>query len=200
MAVQGEIIRGVLSYSHPNGSIMQNVFTWELQDSDESDAAVISAIDDWVDTNWVPNWEAQADNTVILFLLELDVLNNDGTVLRNLGEELHGDPGLLADEALPSAVAGFLQFDTFRTKSLGRKYIPGFTESNSVDGAWSGAIIGVLANLLLQAVVDIPVPVAGTLVAGVLSRVTAQFIEATGSGLITDIPAYQRRRKEFVGS
>ena len=200
MAVQGDIFRGVLSFSHPEGSVMQLVFTWELQDSDESDAACLSAIDDWVDNDFVPAWETRAIDEVILYLMEVDVLNGDGTVDRNIGDELHADPGVLADEAMPSGVAGFIQFGTERAKSVGRKYVPGISEAGSLDGRFTAAVLGQLVAILMATLLDIPVPVAGVLVPGVLSRVTELFLEADGSGYATEVPAYQRRRKLHVGS
>lgn len=200
MGTQGEIIRAVLSYSHPAGSICQNAFTWELQDEDSSDAEILSAIDDWVDLSWVPGWDLFADSDVILYLVEVDVLTGAGLVLRNIGEALHADAGTVAGDVMPAAVSGFLQADSERAKSYGRKYPPGVSESHATEGILSPAALGFLVTMLAATVLDIDVGIAGILAPGILSRVTSAFLEFTGGGYATDVPAYQRRRKPGVGS
>lgn len=200
MATQGEIIRAVLSYSHPAGSICQNVFTFELQDEDTSDAGVLTGLDDWVDNDWVPTWENVADAQVVLFLLEADVISTAGLVIRNIGQALHADPGTVVGDVMPAAVSGFFQADTLRPKSFGRKYVPGMTELGTDEGILSAGVLAFLLTLLVETTTDIPVGIAGLLVPGILSRVTSAFIEFTGGGLSTDVPAYQRRRKPGVGS
>lgn len=200
MASQGEIIRAVLSYSHPAGSIMQNVFTWELQDEDTSDVDMLAGIDTWVDDEWVPAWEVAAADECVLFLLEVDVLNGDGTVKRNVGEEIHADPGLSDSEILPAANSGFFQMDSERAKSLGRKYTPGLGEGAVEDGVIVPAILAQIVLMFAAATLGVDVGITGVLVPGILSRVLESFLEFTGSGYSTDVPAYQRRRKPGVGS
>lgn len=179
---------------------MQNVFIWEVQEEAVSDAVVEDGIDTWVDDNWVAVWELLADNTVQLFLNEMDVLNLDGTVNRNLATELHVDNGSQESEAMPAADSYFIQAATDRAKSLGRKYVPGMAENQVADGKVSPGALATLVLLGVEYVLGIDVGATGLLAAGVLSRVTAQFQEFTSALLVTDIPAYQRRRKPFVGS
>ncbi|GAH32611.1 unnamed protein product, partial [marine sediment metagenome] len=157
-------------------------------------------IDDWVDVEWDPIWSQTADSNVLLYLLEVDVLNADGTVLRNIGEEILADPGLLAGDVTPAATSGFFQMDTERAKSYGRKYTPGIAVSAVEEGILDATTLGHLLTLLIVATTDIDIGIAGILAAGVLSRVTSTFLEATGGGYATDVPAYQRRRKPAVGS
>ncbi|MCK5318404.1 MAG: hypothetical protein KAJ55_10830 [Anaerolineales bacterium] len=200
MAAIGEIIRCVLSYSHPAGSIMQNVFTWEVQDEAVSDIQILDAIDVWIDDEWVVFWEAFANDDVLLFLNEVDVLNGDGTVLRNIGEELQAHYGVNASEVLPAANSGFIQAVTERAKSLGRKYVPGAPETAVLDGYFTAANLGYLVGMAAAWVTGIDVGTTGLLAPGVLSVVTELFLEFTGSTYATDVPAYQRRRKPNVGS
>ena len=200
MATQEEIIRAVVSYSHPAGSICQNVFTWELQDEDTADGVILTALDDWVEVDWGDLWAQVADSNALIYLTEVDVLNLDGTVKRNIGETLTVQAGQIVGEVLPAAVSGFFQGGTERPKSFLRKYVPAISETGSVEGILSAAYLGVLVQLLAEATTDVPVGVIGLLVPGVLSRVTSTFQEATGGGYATDVPAYQRRRKPGVGS
>ncbi len=200
MAAIGEIIRGTYSFSHPFGSVGQLVFTWELQDSAESDAAVILGLENWFDVNWDPAWDPRTADNVIFFLAEYDVLNGDGTVSRSLGEEIHADPGDLAAEPGPPGAAGFMQANSERTKSYGRKYVPGFTETDIADGRLNGVALGEMVALLAVYLLDVDSGLAGILAPGILSRVTQTFQEFTGTGYASDVMAYQRRRKPGVGS
>lgn len=200
MGTQGEIIRGVLSYSHPAGSVAQNVFTWELQDEDSTDANILDAIDDWVVNDWGPDWVQTANNDVLLYLLEVDVLNNDGTVKRNIGEEIQAKVGSIAGDVTAAAVSGFIQMSTERAKSFARKYTPGLSETHITDGRLDASALAVLVLLLADTTMNIPVTTSGILKAGVLSRVTNLFLETDGGGYATTVPAYQRRRKPGVGS
>jgi hypothetical protein len=200
MGTQGEIFRGVLSYTHPAGSINQNVFTWELQEEDTSDAEILASIETWVQDEWGDAWDGWADSGALLYLLEVDVLNNNGTVKRNIGEEIQATVGTVAGDVMPAAVSGFFQADTERPKSFGRKYVPCMAENHGEEGTVSSAGLGLLVLLLLATVADIPTGIEGVLAAGVLSRVTELFLEFTGGGYATDIPAYQRSRKPNVGS
>jgi hypothetical protein len=137
---------------------------------------------------------------MLAYLLEVDVLNTDGTVKRNIGEELQAINGAQVGEVMPAAVSGFFQMDTERAKSYGRKYPPGLSEDLVLEGTVNAAGLGKLVLLLLAVTTDIDIGIAGLLVPGVLSRVTSTFQEFTGHGYATDIPAYQRRRKLHVGS
>lgn len=200
MADIGEIIRLTISYSMPVGGVAQTVHLYEVQDSAESDSAIVAALDAWIGTNWVALWENIADSHAVLYLAEYDVINTDGTVDRNLGEELHADAGTLVGDMMPPAVAGFIQANTERTKSLGRKYIPAISETRATEGTLDPTALGILVNMLTNYVITVDVGATGHLVAGVLSRVISQFLEFDGTGYATDVPAYQRRRKPGVGS
>jgi hypothetical protein len=200
MATQGEIVRAVLSYSHAAGSIAQNVFTWELQDEDSADAELLDGIDTWVNDEWGPRWDDIADSNAGLYLLEVDILNADGTVKRNIGEELQTETGGKVGDAMPAAVSGFFQMNTTRAKSYGRKYVPFMSEEENEEGFLSAFALGVLVLLLTATGSDIDVGIIGILAPGILSRVLEEFIPFTGGGYATDVPAYQRRRKPNVGS
>jgi hypothetical protein len=131
---------------------------------------------------------------------ELDIINPDGTVLRNLPSITSNLPGLTTSEAEPATLAGYIQGNTNTAKVRGRKYVPGIPEDSLDDGLLDAEILADLAVLLLAYLTDIPLGAGGDLVAGVLSRVLESFIPFNGSGTTTDVPAIQRRRKPNVGS
>jgi hypothetical protein len=196
----GEIVRGVLSYSHPNGSVGQNVFYWENQDAAGDEDLALAEIADWAEDTWGAAWQQVADSNCVLYLLECDVLNADGTVDRNIGEEVLSTGGSITGDAMPAAVSAFIQASTERGNSKGRKYAPFIAEQEITEGDLIAHALGQMLLMGSAWLLDIPYDSSSTLVAGVLSRVLEQFLEFTGTVLLTDIPAYQRRRKENVGS
>lgn len=196
----GEIIRAVISYNIANGSVAQNVFTFELQDDAVDEEQMLADMLTWFEDTWATDWDGIADVGAVIFLLEVDVLNGDGTVNRNIGDEGMNWPGIQVGDILPAATAGYIQLDSERTGSLGRKFIPGISELLCDEGVWNSTCMATLAFLLLDILEIITVDTTGSLVPGILSRVTSSFQEFTGSGYTVNVPAYQRRRKPNVGS
>lgn len=200
MAAIGEIVRLVVSYDGVAASVAQNVFIYLITEAIIDDEDLLDDMGTWVDTIWGTLWDNMAENSWNIFLSEVDILNNDGTVDRNIGENNHAIVGLDAAGAAPAGVAGYFQAATTRAKSLGKKYIPGFGEGAIHEGVFAAAT---LANLVLQFqayTADLQITGDTIYTPGVLSRVTSTFLPFTGSGYATDIPAYQRRRKPGVGS
>ena len=200
MATENEIIRATHFYNHPAGSVAQLVFTYQLQGGDAADSEILTDYAQWVFSQWVPDWEDLADTLSVLDYIELDVLNADGTVKRNIGPNDFDNAGTIVGEIASAGVAAFIQSDTERTKSLARKYIPGLSESVIDDGVLNATALAQMALLLLDLKDVIAITASADLVPGVLSRVTLGFLELGPGGYISDIPAYQRRRKLNVGS
>lgn len=200
MAEIGEIIRAVISYGLATGSTAQNVFYWEVQGDSDTDANLLQFLTDWAEDDWGVLWDNNAENSADMFLIEVDVLNGDGTVKRNIGENSISVVGLDTAGQTAAGVAGYIQATTERAKSLGKKYVPGYGEGSVTDGAFISSVLTNLAAMLVLWLLDIPMTGAAVLAPGVLSRVTDTFQEFTGGGYVTDVPAYQRRRKPGVGS
>jgi hypothetical protein len=93
-----------------------------------------------------------------------------------------------------------MQADTAFPRTKGRKYVPGIPEGQVVDGLIIAGQLVNLALLLAEYVGVIPAGVTAVLTPGVISRVTETFRPFLAAGSITDIPAYQRRRKPNVGA
>lgn len=200
MAEIGEIIRVAAFFTHPNGSVAQNVFIYEVQDAVVADADLLDDYQQWFFADWINDWQDIANDGCVCDYLEFDVLNGDGTVSRNIGPHDFDSAGVLTGEAASAGVAAYIQATSERTKSLGKKYLPGLDETMITDGKLNATAIAKLALLLAEYIEVVPVGTSAMLAPGVLSRVTQTFQEFTGAGYITDIPAYQRRRKPGVGS
>jgi hypothetical protein len=200
MATVGEIIRVALHYSAPNTSDALNVFWYQLSDNDESDEDILDDLDTYFTSGWGTVWDDLASADWTMDFIEVDVINTDGTVSRNIGQALTPVTGTRAEDMEPSAVCGLLVADTSDPTKRGRKYVPGAGEDNIADGLWQSTAVTTLLALLAAYILDIPVGVSGVLTAGILSRVSSAFEGFVGSGQTTDVPAYQRRRKPNVGS
>lgn len=196
----GEIVRLVLSYGSPGASIAQNVFYFECQASSADEATTLADMTTHMTNNWLAQWKTISEAAVDCFLLEMDIINPDGTVDRNIGDSDPDVQGDLTGDILPAAVSGYMQANTERSNSLGRKFVPFITEAGQEDGFWDSALVGVLADLLTNYLSILVVDTTADMVPGVLSRVTNTFLEFLGSGYTTNVPAYQRRRKPTVGS
>lgn len=196
----GDIVRVVISFASPGASTAQNVFYFEVQDASADGPTALTDVNDWFVANYLAEWATISDASCEAFLLEMDVLNGDGTVAFNVGDEDPDVVGTGAADILPAAVSGYLQANSERVTSLGRKYVPFITESQQTDGFLSSFATDALADMIVDWVTPIVIDTVSTLVPGILSRVTQTFQEFLGSGFTTNVPAYQRRRKPNVGS
>ena len=196
----GEVLRLTLSYTYPNASEAMNVFYYELTGGNEDDSQVETDIVDWVVNTWVPVWEQIASAGVFLTTAALDIMNTDGTVARNLTTEPIGLAGQVPQHILPAANAYYLQAYTSMPKQRGSKYVPGIPETLVDDGKITAPTVVFMLGLLTAYLAPVAAGTSGSLVPGILSKTLLQFVPFLISGVVTDIPAYQRRRKPNVGS
>lgn len=196
----GEIVRVVISYGAPGASIAQNVFYYENSVTSADEQTTLANVNSHFASNWLDRWSDNADASASAFLLEMDIVNGDGTVDRNIGDADPQISGGITGDILPAAVSGYMQANTERSNSLGRKFVPFLTETAQTDGFWESTVVTALADMLVDWLTPIVVDTTATLIPGVVSRVTQLFLEFLGSGYSTNVPAYQRRRKPTVGS
>jgi hypothetical protein len=200
MATVGEIIRAAVLYDIANASEAQNVFTWVLTGGNETDANVVSYLSSWFTNSWGDKWAdlASQDNNIVGLII--DVINADGTVKRSLGTETLAVQGTVAGTTDSAAVSGFMYNNTERPKTRGRKFVPGLADSVVQGGAIQPLPLADLALLAILWLQDVALTGGASLSPGVLSTVDALFYLFSAVVAITDIPAYQRRRKPNVGS
>jgi hypothetical protein len=196
----GSIVRAVVSYYHPAGSIAQNVFFYEMQDKAADESNLLDDLETWFIAAWLGNWDDLADNTTYASLLDVDVVNGAGEVTQNIGQKVLAHFGVGTGETSPAAVSGYIHRETERAGSLARKYVPFIAEGNITDGLLTAGAFVYLVNLIGNMGATVTVDGTGKLVPGVLSRVTQSFQEMGSGTYATNVPAYQRRRKPDVGS
>lgn len=200
--IVGEILRLAVEYVAAHTGIMLTVHTYQLTTGPVTDTEVLESIGGWVENVWHGSWSDLASNEVTIDGWQAEILNTDGTVNRFIGL----DTGLvLAGDVIgdpdPAAVSAFMQASTAVPKTRGRKYIPGVADPRIENGVLNATTLSQLAALALVYVAERSVSAgAGILTAGVLSRTLQQFVPFQGSVVVTNVPAYQRRRKPNVGS
>lgn len=195
-----EIIRCVISYTGANASIAQTVHWYTLTGQAEDDQDVFDRVEAWATDDWGVRWQDHGAAVADLTTLAVDVINNDGTVARNIGDVLIGLEGNISAQQTSAAVGALLTGLTGTPKIRGRKYVP-FWNENSVDnGKWGVAAMVTLTAMAADYVVDLGGMTGGLLESGVLSRVDELFHIFLPVGTADDIPCYQRRRKPNVGS
>lgn len=198
--VSGETLRVVLRYSAPNSSEILNVFHYAYSGAGDTDADVLTACDTFFTDDWGDAWANVTSDDLSISEIELDVINDDGTVLRNIGSAAIGVTGVNAVDMSATGVAALLTADTIFPKQRGRKFVPGLSEGSLEDSLIAAGTIALLALLTLEYLADITGILNGQLTPGILSRTLQNFVAFESSGAVTDVPAYQRRRKPNVGS
>lgn len=194
------IIRAAISFSAPNSSVAQMVFWHILAGATAAEEDLLDDLSAGLVDGILTNWALIGADTAEAFLVEVDEMNEDGTVADQIGSDEISVFGSDSGHLLPSAAAAYMQADSVANKAKGKKYIPFLTENQSTESIWNAATLTRLAAMLINYLNPISITGGGTLLPGVLSRPLVAFQIFTGSGYTTDIPAYQRRRKPNVGS
>lgn len=106
--------------------------------------------------------------------------------------------GASSTDPLPTGIAGLLTLPTDILGTRGRKFFPGITEGATTDGVFVGTLLTVLAGI------------GSSLLAGFLGEVSDSpwtYVVIDKNGVprapvgadVSNVPAYQRRRKVGVG-
>lgn len=198
--IAGENLRVVAKYTAPNSSEILNVFYYAYSGAGDTDAAVLAECDTFFTDNWGLRWKNFASNDYRFTEIELDVLADDGTVTRNVGSAAIGLDGTLSVDMVPTGASALLTADTIFPKQRGRKFVPGLNENGVLDSLITPTSLALLVLLTVEYIAAITGTLNGQLTPGVLSRTLVDFVAFGSSGAVTDVPAYQRRRKPNVGS
>jgi len=202
MAVQDEVFKVTLFYAMPAASQPQSVFHFKLFGGDLTDAEVISLINGWIVNDWGPAWEVFASQNAEIVASEIQAVNLDGTINRNLAATTHtGLQGTVASNIDPAAVSGFFYAPTTQPRQRGRKFVPGVADISTVNGVFTPGALSALINLAVTYLLRLPGPSdVPRLLPGVLSTTLLEFVTFLSTAQATDVPAYQRRRKPGVGT
>ena len=197
----GDILSIILEYSYPGASQALNIFNSVFSGNPATDDEALDALEDWATNEWGVNWSSLADDQTILDSLKVQVVDSAGVVIRDVGSRLLNIEGdAISGSVSPAAVAGYIQADTVLPRVMGRKYVPGIDENQIDQGLFGVGAAVTLVALLADYIADVDMVSGGKLSAGVISVSKPGFQTFQGSGNVETVPAYQRRRKEGVGS
>lgn len=198
--IAGETLRVVAKYSAPNSSEILNVFHYQYGGAGDTDEDVLAECVTFFTDNWGAAWAAFASTDLDFDEIELDIISDQGLVVRNVGSAPIGVPGLYVNDMCPTGVSALITADTIFPKQRGRKFVAGLNEFWVVDSLMAAGAIVKLVLLVVEYLDVIEGLLNGTLTPGVLSKTLENFVAFQSSGAVTDVPAYQRRRKPNVGS
>ena len=129
---------------------------------------------------------------------DITIRNLTQSVIMSVGAWPTLTDGTSAGKANPPGIAGLINMATTIVKVVLRKYLGGFAQSIvDDDGTFTTAFTAKLLVFGLQLILGFSVTVRGYDY-GHLSPKTTNF-EVPTSASVTDIPAYQRRRKQGRG-
>jgi len=200
MATVGEIIRTTVRYSAPGASIQQNVFHHVLAVASTDDTDILAVLDNFITTDWGAQWQAIASDTCVLVDASVDVVTVLGTVVRAIGVFTPALVATTPGSVTSAAVAAYILLKTVFPKVRGIKYIPGIAEAIIQDGLINAAGLATMAFMLIEYATTLAAAGSSELVPGVPSKSKNAFVAFLDTGILQDVPAYQRRRKPNVGS
>lgn len=100
---------------------------------------------------------------------------------------------------MPTGVSPLVLLRTAGVKSLGRKFLPYFAESNWEGTSWSSQALSALASYGAALLTPFDIIVDNTITPGIWGKRASAFLPFL-SYVIPATPAYQRRRRKGTGS
>jgi len=179
-----------------------NVFQAQLAQATPhaiADLTVLTAVGVWLTDLLAP----MAPHIVVDCVIDVcQVYKKIGTLWNLVGPApVIFTPGSIGDP-LPSGVAALVTAYTPTSKVIGKKYFPGLSEVGQTAGLWIGGVLSAMmqSGLVWINTFDCDPPSEGRFYPGVWSLKKVAFVGFAPSLSTRDVPAYQRRRKQGVGT
>jgi len=197
----GDILKTVCSFVWLDGEINQNVYATEVTSGSGpfDDQDVADDLEDWMDdmyANLVSRMSDEIDGSQIQ-VYKWDTVGLDWDEVATEAWTFNPTD---TQSQLPRGVAGLITSQTVDPDVQGKKYIPGLTFNDILDGLMSAgyitAALGYGADWILPFVGS---ATGATFTPGIWSVVNEAFYENVDSMAVSGIPSYQRRRKNNVG-
>jgi len=195
----GDILKIVLEYVYPGAGTALNIFHYFYGGEAVEDTDIMDVIEAFFDVEWGGKWEDLAPSTAEIDNLQVVIVDNSGTTIRDLGFRLINHAGNIGADVTPAANSAYLQGNTIVPQVRGSKYVPALSENAITAGILNAGAVATLLLLLGDYLQDLVVTPGNVLRPGVLSSREGGFLGFETGGVFSDIPAYQRRRKVGVG-
>jgi len=198
--VDGDRIKVAQEINLPGSVIAVNVYYFEADFiADQTDPAVVNALEAWIEALY---GQLGTPLSSEVSLGEMRVYRATGVpVVWDLRGT--GTPSVSfvnAADMLPHGVSFLSRAYTERSLTIGRKYVPGFTEEDQTDGDWTVPGLADMANFNVKWGTQHEISVNNTLNPSIYSTVTGFVYNLTNEFVLLAQPAYQRRRRPGVGT
>jgi len=199
--LQSNIIRLTINYRLPNNDIAQNVTHFQYLDAPTlTDEEVLDDLEPWV-VGWSQVWELLGSTAVDLETFEASVYTIANKFI-GLGERSLNITGNAVTDMLPPGVAGLITRQVSGTSGTAKKFLVGQTEGQQDQGVFD------IPSVALMASVGIAWNRNPDFYVGVTNNYNqVAFKKQYNIGYLMNptvtvnpIVAYQRRRKQNVGS
>jgi hypothetical protein len=198
----GDIVRTTVNFALADGTQYQNVYHHKRGGvGDFSDAAVVTALELWAEAMYQELVSLVRSNVVeqlsYVDRVEWDV--SEWVVVENIGTFTPLFVPVAATDAMPNQVSPFVVFKTARPRTVGRKFLFPLTEAAQDAGILTAGSVTAIVAYADDAVNDIILAPAGTLVPGV-PRTSVNDWQEFYVAVVTDLLGTQRRRRPGYGA
>jgi len=179
------------------GQVVNVFYTRNVNATQPSDAVVLSSCLGWVGSifsalrPFIHNSYTHM-NTIV------QAINNDGTILREIGSGTSAVTGTGGGDPSAGTTAMSMFARTIRPGSRGSKRIAGLIDSSVVLQLIPNAALGAMTQAVAQWMLG-PGAASGFL-SGVHSTTLPGFVNLTGVGVVTNVPGTQVTRKPGRGA
>jgi hypothetical protein len=198
----GDIVRTAVHFKLANDVLYNHVFYHKRGGVGAfSDAEVVTALELWAEAMY-DEIVARAHTSVTEQLSYVDRIEWDGAkweVVENIGTFTPLFVPVAAGEPMPNQISPFITFKTARPKTVGRKFMFPGTEADSVAGTLVAGAITDFVAWADDAVNDIIMAPAGTLVPGVVRTGVNEWQEFYVA-VVHALVGTQRRRRLGYGA
>lgn len=199
-----DIIRGVVEFVLPDGSIAQNVYTYKMEaTADQGDTDVRNAICSHLETAYSEVVANIADEVSInpfhAYVIEWDAGEGKWVLARDLGTETFDEQPESLDTSMPNQMAAVVTALTKTPKRRGRKFLPGYAENTATEGILETAVVTALTAFASEYIDSITTLANVEFVAGVVAEAADAF-SAFYAAEVNNVMGTQRRRKPGVGA
>lgn len=198
----GDIIRTTASFTLGNGTICQNIFHHMYTGVPGiADSTVLSAIDGWLEAMYAEIDDLVKDDVVanLAFVSQVEWVETRWEVTRNLGTVTMTFTPTVATDALPNMDSAFVTQKTLRPKTVGRKFLIPFAETQQADSYLIGSAVTAVVAWAADSIDDVYLGPVNDLHPGVVRTGVDSFLEFTVA-VVTNVLGTQRRRRPGVGS
>lgn len=198
----GTVLRVVVSMVYTDGSLVQNIFNAVVTGAgapwDEAD--IVDDCEDWADDMYL-NLGARVTDTldgVQVQVYEYDSIDDDWDEV-GTNAWLYNPTG--ASAAMPRGNAGLINGKTTDPDVSGKKYIGGLTVNDIAAGLLTATMVTAITNFAIDWYTPfVGAAGGGTYTPGVWSVAGTVFKALSGTMIVSNVVAYQRRRKRGVGA